>query len=71
MLGSYLPHWLLSCYNLSLLSKSLGPLTTANQRELVAHEAPQKQPHFHAKIHTTDLQPETPLSANSEKIYIS
>jgi hypothetical protein len=28
----------------------------------------QKQPHFHEKIHTTNLQPETPLSANSSKM---
>ena len=29
---------------------------------------PQKHPHFHAKIRTTDLQPERPLSRNLKKL---
>ncbi len=33
-----------------------------------AHKCPQERPHFHASAPTTNIQPESPLSANSTKM---
>jgi hypothetical protein len=40
----------------------------ANPSPLRRQRTTPKRPHFHAKIHTTRLQPESQLSANSAKM---
>jgi len=51
------------------LATVISWLDLASSRMSVrAHEPPLKHPHFHAKIFTTSLQPERPLSRNMKKL---
>ena len=64
--------------NLALLTtKDTDPpeifrsVTPAHQAQRGYTNAPPKRPHFRESVTTTGLQPESPLSANYQKIRIS